>query len=699
MTMDAAERHALVRRLFDEALTLGPAEQRRFVEAHTPDHPSVRAEVLTLLGARADPQFMAAPMVQPRTGGTDKLGIQVDRYTLTREIGRGGMGIVYLAVRSDDVFHKVVALKVIGAGIVDAAFVERFKKERQILAGLDHPNIARILDGGDTSDGRPFYVMEYVAGSPIDEHCARVRADVQERVRLIIQICNAVDYLHEHAIIHRDLKPSNILVTANGQVKLLDFGIARVQTVDGLMAPDGPPDQRTMLLTPGYASPEQVQGREITKRSDVYSIGAVLYELLTGRLPYADTDGKADLAAQLTGNDPPAPSRVTTERDSGTGRKSPTTIRRFTADLDQVVLTALRRDAGRRHPTVRTFGEELSRVLEGRPLQLRSDNWTYSLSHLLGQHRVAAVLVVLLLLAVALIGVFAVQARMDRVRVEAAQAELDRLVGLVGTLNGRVEQWAEPGRVSTEQKVADVERASLILGSKALNDVVLTGGVATRTDPVVTGIRRFLDRADELSADETPVRKSIAVTYKRVGDFEAKAVRPKASDSGAAAVGCYQRAATIAASVPDKAWADAELSDLTARASQLGATLTFAAAEPEPEPVPVTAPTPVRSVRTAPSPPAEAAPAGEPVPEAVLTRLETTAKLVENARKNVEALRVRLESQGQILRPEIAVTMAQVEGYIDQARLDVGRRDAAGVDSNLNRAIYTLRRVTDAVGR
>src|SRR5204863_9944980 len=147
------------------------------------------------------------------------------------EIGRGGMGVVFLAVRNDDVFHKVVALKVIG-NAPNPEFVERFKKERQILAGIDHPNIARILDGGDTEDGRPFYVMEYVSGTPIDEHCARSNTLADERVRLAIQMCDAVEYLHERAIIHRDLKPSNILVTPEGQVKLLDFGIARVQALD-----------------------------------------------------------------------------------------------------------------------------------------------------------------------------------------------------------------------------------------------------------------------------------------------------------------------------------------------------------------------------------------------------------------------------------------------------------------------------------
>src|SRR6185295_15498403 len=191
-----------------------------------------------------------------------------------------------------DVFKKVVALKVINVvnsvdGTAEAGFVARFKQERQILAGLDHPNIARILDGGNTEDGRPFYVMEYVAGSPIDDYCARVNADVPTRLRMITQVCDAVDYLHDHAIAHRDIKPANILVTADGRVKLVDFGIARVDTVDGLVASASPAGKPTMLMTPGYAAPEQ----------------------LAGRLPYADAEGRPNLAAQLAGPEPKPPSQ------------------------------------------------------------------------------------------------------------------------------------------------------------------------------------------------------------------------------------------------------------------------------------------------------------------------------------------------------------------------------------------------------
>ncbi len=256
------------------------------------------------------------------------------------------------------------------AAPTEASFVQRFKQERQILAGLDHPNIARILDGGNTDDGRPFYVMEYVAGSPIDEYCSRMNADVPTRVRMMTEVCEAVEYLHTHAIAHRDIKPNNILVTLDGRVKLVDFGIAKVETVDGLVASPSSPGQPTMIMTPGYASPEQIAGDPSGKSGDIYSVAVVLYQLLTGRLPYADQDGRPNLAAQLSGRDPEPPSKELTSgakpatRGTDLGRTSH-------PDLDRVVLTALQRDPLHRYATVQLFAEDLRRCLDGRPIAAR----------------------------------------------------------------------------------------------------------------------------------------------------------------------------------------------------------------------------------------------------------------------------------------------------------------------------------------
>ena len=246
MTRDDYSR---IRELFDKAMALPSGERRRLIDQKT----AVEGPLPELIGMlqAVDSSFLADTIPQQAAAGDQPA--QIGSYKIVRELGRGGMGVVYLALRNDDVFQKIVALKVIG-GALDASdrdAVQRFKQERQLLAGLDHPNIARILDGGNTADGRPFYVMEYVSGSPIDDYCDRVEPDIPTRIGLIIEVCDAIAYLHEHAIAHRDIKPNNILVTPEGHAKLVDFGIAKVDTVDGMVASVSPLGQPTMIMTPG----------------------------------------------------------------------------------------------------------------------------------------------------------------------------------------------------------------------------------------------------------------------------------------------------------------------------------------------------------------------------------------------------------------------------------------------------------------
>ena len=310
--MSAAD-FARVRSLFDQAMELPQGDRRAFLDREVPPGDPRRSELVAMVEAGDDSTFLASAFangvldeVRPPDAG---LPSQIGHYKILRRLGKGGMGVVFLALRNDDVFHKVVALKVIGdvADSPEMDLVQRFKQERQILAGLDHPNIARILDGGNTNDGRPFYVMEYIPGSPIDEYCAQMNVDVPTRVRMMAQVCDAVDYLHANAIAHRDIKPQNILVTIDGRVKLVDFGIAKIETVRGVLG-SAPRAEPTMIMTPGYASPEQIAGDSSGKSGDVYSVAAVLYQLLTGRLPHAGSDGRPDLAARLSGTPPVPPS-------------------------------------------------------------------------------------------------------------------------------------------------------------------------------------------------------------------------------------------------------------------------------------------------------------------------------------------------------------------------------------------------------
>src|SRR5690349_11167691 len=283
-----AGRWERIETLFHAAVGLGPSERRAMLAREAED-PALVAEVERLLAAhdRAG-NFIQTPAIALTAVpvNAEELaaeGRRIGAYRIVREIGRGGMGAVYLAERADEVFRQQVAIKLIKRGMDTDLVLSRFRAERQILASLDHPNIARLLDGGTTEDGLPYFAMEYIEGQPIDAFADEHRLSIAERLGLFLQVCAAVSYAHQHLIVHRDIKPVNILVTADGAPKLLDFGIAKV-----LQADDDVTATATGLrmLTPEYASPEQVEGQHATTVSDVYSLGVVLYELLTGRSPY-----------------------------------------------------------------------------------------------------------------------------------------------------------------------------------------------------------------------------------------------------------------------------------------------------------------------------------------------------------------------------------------------------------------------------
>ena len=426
MTPDDYER---IRALFDRTMALPAGERRAFVERQMASGDPMRSELVAMVDAGDDSALLASACTagildQVRPLDAD-LPSQIDNYKILRRLGQGGMGVVFLALRNDDVFHKVVALKVIG-DIDDSPeinLVQRFKQERQILAGLDHPNIARILDGGSTDNGRPFYVMEYVAGSPIDEYCKRMNTDVPTRVRMMAQVCDAVDYLHAHAIAHRDIKPQNILVTLDGHVKLVDFGIAKVETVGGVLRSVSLGAEPTMIMTPGYASPEQIAGDASGKSGDIYSVAVVLYQLLTGRLPHAGPDGRPDLTARLSGTPPEPPSKEITK--SPRPITSTPDVRKVSyPDLDHVVLTALQCDPLQRYRTVQLFGEDLRRCLDGRSIAARPSSVTYALRKAIARNPVVATVAALALVVVLAGAWMAVDARFKRVDLEAQEEEL-----------------------------------------------------------------------------------------------------------------------------------------------------------------------------------------------------------------------------------------------------------------------------------
>ncbi len=376
-------------------------------------------------------------------------GRQIGRYKVLRELGRGGMAVVYLAERAEGDFHHVVALKLLQPGIDSGHVAERFALERQILALARHPNIARLLDAGVTEDGRPFIAMEYVEGEPIDAWCDQRRLPIRARLELFLEVARAVDYAHRNLVVHRDIKPSNILVTADGDVKLLDFGIAKL--LDDEHGQVTRTHQRAM--TPAYASPEQVEGGVITTATDVYQLGMLLYLLLTGCWPYPRGTGtNAAMLLAICNEQPIRPSAMLARRRDDTATPNgtpaavddialvrgsqPTRIRRELAgDLDTIVLTALRKEPGRRYPSVAQLVSDIERFLDGRTISARPDTVAYRLKTFVRRHSAAtATAAASLVMVIGLVAFYTIQLGLERnhARLEARKAGevADFLTGL-----------------------------------------------------------------------------------------------------------------------------------------------------------------------------------------------------------------------------------------------------------------------------
>jgi serine/threonine-protein kinase len=390
--------------LVDELLELDPAAQAARLERELADRPRLRERVARLLNAdRLAADFLGplsgeviAEIVSELASGEPvpsperTPGARIGVWRVVKEIGQGGMGSVYLAERDDAQYRQRVALKLIRGGIAGREARARFLRERQILADLQHRNIARLLDGGSTADGVPYLVMEYVEGRPIDRYCDDASLPVRERLALFEQVCEAVQYAHGRLVVHRDLKPGNILVTDDGRVKLLDFGVAKLLGSD-VLAASGPATRTGVrLLTPEFASPEQLAGRTVTVASDVYELGVLLYLLLSGRLPYeGDGATPAELERRIASQAPEKPSATT----EGALR------RRLRGDLDNIVLKALRAEPERRYPSVSALLEDIRRHGAGLPVSARPATLRYRLRLLGRRHRVALVATGLVILA------------------------------------------------------------------------------------------------------------------------------------------------------------------------------------------------------------------------------------------------------------------------------------------------------------
>lgn len=485
------ERWTKVENLFMAAAALPPEERRRFLAAHCDGDDELLEEVSSLL--RYDTR---GPDIEEAIGQSAR-NLLADEplentllgpWRVVRELGRGGMSVVYLAERSDGHFSKQAAIKVIKRGMDTAAVVERFRRERRILAALDHPFIARLLDGGTTKDGLPYIVMDYVEGLPIDRWCGMHKLSVEQRCDLIAKVCDAVAYAHRNLVIHRDLKPGNILVGEDGNPKLLDFGIARLLG-DGEGAGNGAETRGPMRpLTPEYASPEQIAGGAVGTATDVYSLGAVLYELLTGLRPRGET-----------GN-PAAEKASDAAAKSGKSRRW---ARQLAGDLDNILQMALREEPERRYSTIEQLQADLRRYLFGLPVTARPENWHYRFGKFVRRHPAGAAMSLAAILAA---GVFA-----------------------------GVERDAQIQRVKSEQRLGEVIALANTVLFDAHGAIGNPPGDTQARLEIARKTAGYLDQLNKESGSDPRVRAALATAYTQVARVEGNPYLPNLGDEPGAA--------------------------------------------------------------------------------------------------------------------------------------------------------------------
>jgi tetratricopeptide (TPR) repeat protein/tRNA A-37 threonylcarbamoyl transferase component Bud32 len=497
--------------LFDELSELPPPIRTHRLAALEGEDPALAARLARLLEADGETtDFLGRPAVEMLDTSEESpadpslpAGTRVGSWRLLGLLGRGGMGEVYLAERDEGTFLQRAALKLIKRGMDSRAIVRRFVRERQILSRLDHPGIARLLDGGSAADGRPFFVLERVAGVPITEYCNSRALGLEERLRLFQSVCAAVDSAHRRLVVHRDLKPANILVTEEGAVKLLDFGIAKL-LAGGEEEETSPLTQLdARVLTPAYAAPEQIMGEPITMATDVYALGVLLFELITGALPYARE--RRSLGAMAG-----AVARETVERPSAVLRRigagdGPRLARRVAGDLDLIAITALHRDPARRYRSAAALAEDLGRFLGGRPIRARPDNPRYRLRKFVGRNRlpVAAATLGLAALLVGL-GLALWQAHAARMAAQRADAEArraERVKSFLLTVFRQSDPNGTDGAVVTARELLErgTQRIDVELAGEPATQAEVLDAVArieanlSLTDRALAHARRALD--------------------------------------------------------------------------------------------------------------------------------------------------------------------------------------------------------------
>lgn len=500
MNLMDAIRWQKVKSLLEVAIDT-PADQREGFLARSYDgDQSLIDEVNELLRFETDGsdplEDLAFTSPDPKLNS--RVGTEVGRYRILGELGAGGMGTVFLAERSDGEFEQRVAIKIINSSVSSAELLRRFRNERQILATLDHPNIAHLIDGGTTGDGQPYLVMEYIEGSSIIEFVAAKNLSIDERLDLFREVCSAVSFAHQKLVIHRDLKPSNVFVTLDGTVKLLDFGIAK------LLNSDSSNETRTQAFafTPEYASPEQVRGETLSTATDIYSLGVILFELLTGSRPFELANKNiAEMIHTLTESAPPTPSAVTGRDDAGNSlRNGP----RLKGDLDNIVLMALRKEPERRYRSVEQLSEDIRRHFKGLPVFAAQDTWNYRTGKFIQRHRAGVIAAVLILLTLT--------------------------AGLAATTyQARI---ASSERAKAERRFNDVRQLANSFMFE-VNAQIVSSPIKARELLVARAIE-YLDKLSAESSNDIELESELATAYEKIGDVQSELFKPSSGKTSEA---------------------------------------------------------------------------------------------------------------------------------------------------------------------
>jgi eukaryotic-like serine/threonine-protein kinase len=514
------DRSERIAELVDAALQHEPAERAAFLDQACRETPELRAEVDSLLAFQYQARdFIETPAYESTGAGVVdaigelRVGQSLGDYKIVSMLAEGGMGEVYLA--DDTALDRKVAIKLIKAGLSTSSIARHFRNEQRILAGLNHPNIARLYDAAVTSDGLPYFVMEYVEGARIDDCCRDADLSLRERLELFLKVCAAVGFAHRHLIIHRDLKPANIRVTPEGEPKLLDFGIAKLlDPATSTMAEQTITLQA--LMTPDYASPEQVRGETMTTASDVYSLGIVLYELLAGQRPYRLTSRRPDeIARAITEKAPTRPSTAVARND-GISKSQTPNPKLLRGDLDNIVLKAIRKEPERRYQSVRQFSDDIRRHLDGLPVSARKDTFAYRSTKFVRRHA---------------LGVAA-----------AALVLLSMIGGIIATLvqSHRTEQQ----RLLAERRFKQVRQYAHSLMFDIHDSVQNLQGSTPTRQLIVSRALEYLDSLAQEAGDDASLQQDLATAYKKVGDIQGNPYSANLGDM-AGAMRSYQHAQQI----------------------------------------------------------------------------------------------------------------------------------------------------------